>query len=90
MLGLGEKEEEVKQTISDLKENLCDIITIGQYLRPSPKCIEVKEFISPEAFKMYEDFGYSIGLKHMHCGPFVRSSFNAEKIIPHTKNSKGA
>lgn len=81
MVGLGEKEEEVKQTITDLKENRCDIITIGQYLQPSPKCIKVKEFIPLKAFKKYEDFGYSIGVKHMYCGPFVRSSFNAEKIV---------
>ena len=82
MLGLGEKEAEVKQTICDLKENKCDIITIGQYLQPSAKCIEVKEFISPETFKYYEDFGRSIGVKQMYCGPFIRSSFNAEEMIP--------
>lgn len=81
MLGLGEREEEVKQTIIDLKDNGCDIITIGQYLKPSSKCIEVKEFISPEIFRKYEDFGYSIGVKYIYSQPFVRSSFNAEKVI---------
>lgn len=81
MVGLGEKEDEVKETITHLKENGCDIITIGQYLKPSSKCIEVKEFISPEIFKKYEEFGYSIGVKYIYSGPFVRSSFNAEKIL---------
>lgn len=81
MVGLGEKPEEVKRTISDLKDSLCNIITIGQYLQPSSKCIAVKEFVSLETFKEYENFGLNLGIKHMLCGPFVRSSFHAENIL---------
>lgn len=81
MVGLGETAEEIKNTIIDLKSVNCDIITIGQYLKPSNKCIDVKKYLSPDDFKKYEEFGRSIGVKHMLCDPFVRSSFNAEKII---------
>jgi lipoyl synthase len=81
MVGLGETEEEVKKTICDLKAHLVDIITIGQYLQPSEKCLKVKEFITPETFKAYENFGLSIGVSQMVCGPLVRSSFNTKKIL---------
>ncbi|OGN63487.1 MAG: lipoyl synthase [Chlamydiae bacterium RIFCSPHIGHO2_12_FULL_49_9] len=77
MLGLGETEEEVKQTIQDLKDAGCDIITIGQYLQASRKKLRVKEFIHPDLFKAYEDYGNSLGVKYMYSGPFVRSSYNA-------------
>lgn len=81
MVGLGESEEEVKKTISDLKSNGCDIITIGQYLRPSKKCIEVTKYITPKTFEKYQKFGLSIGVKKMQCAPLVRSSFNAKEIL---------
>ncbi len=81
MVGLGEKEEEVKETISDLYRAGCDIITIGHYLQPSRKHLTVKAFISPEQFKLYADFGKSIGVRHMYAGPFVRSSYNAEGVL---------
>jgi lipoic acid synthetase len=81
MVGLGESDEEVKETITDLKSAGVDIITIGQYLRPSRKKLAVKSFISPETFKMYEEFGKSIGVSHLYSGPFVRSSHNAEQIF---------
>ena len=80
MLGLGETSEQVKETIQDLLQAGCDIITIGHYLQPSPHKLLVKAFISPEQFKEYEDYGYSLGAKHMYCGPFVRSSYNAHEI----------
>jgi lipoyl synthase len=76
MVGLGESEEEVKNCIKDLSK-VCDIITIGQYLQPSNRCTKVKEFVPLEKYKIYEEFGYSLGLKKMHCSPFVRSSFNS-------------
>lgn len=77
MVGLGETEKEVQKTIQDLFLAGCDIITIGQYLQASSKKILVKEFVTPEQFKRYEDYGHSIGVKHMYSGPFVRSSYNA-------------
>lgn len=78
MVGLGETPEEVKETIKDLYAAGCDIITIGHYLQASRLKIPVKRFITPEEFKKYEDYGHEIGVKHMYCGPFVRSSYNAD------------
>jgi len=77
MVGLGETEEEVKETITDLKNAGCDIITIGHYLQPSQYKLKVKAFVTPETFKAYEDYGLSIGIKQVYSGPFVRSSYNA-------------
>ena len=77
MVGLGETEAQVKETIKDLAEAGCDIITIGQYLQASTTKLRVKGFIHPDQFKAYEEYGLSIGVKHMYCGPFVRSSYNA-------------
>jgi len=77
MLGLGEEEHEVKETLRDLKEAGCDIVTIGHYLQPSLKKLTVKSFITPEEFTLYADYGHSIGIPHVYSGPFVRSSYNA-------------
>jgi lipoic acid synthetase len=81
MVGLGETEEEVFETIRDLKESGCDIITIGQYLQADHRKLRVKEFVTPEQFTRYEEYGYSLGLSYMYCGPFVRSSYNAGVVI---------
>ena len=77
MVGLGETEEEVKAVMRDLRANNCDILTIGQYLRPSNSHIEIKEYIHPDLFKTYENYAKEIGFKAVAAGPFVRSSFNA-------------
>jgi lipoic acid synthetase len=82
MVGLGETPEEVEATITDLKEAGCDIITIGQYLQPSKSKLIVKQFVPPDLFTRYEQFGLSLGVKHMYCGPFVRSSYNADLFLP--------
>ena len=81
MVGLGETESEVQETIRDLLDAGVDIITMGQYLQPSKKKLAVKEFITPETFKSYESYAYSIGVKHIYAGPFVRSSHNAADIL---------
>ena len=81
MLGLGEEEKDVKQTLQDLKDCGCDVITMGQYLQPSRKKIQVKSFIEPEIFEYYKEFGLSIGLMHVYAGPFVRSSYNAKDLL---------
>lgn len=80
MVGLGESDEEVCATIEDLHSAGCDIITIGHYLQAHRHKLRVKAFITPEQFKAYEDYGYKIGVKFMYCGPFVRSSYNAQMI----------
>ncbi len=77
MVGLGESEAEVKETIEDLARAGCDIITIGQYLQASRSKLRVKEFVHPDQFKAYEEYGLKLGVRHMYCGPFVRSSYNA-------------
>lgn len=80
MVGLGETENQVNETIHDLHQAGCDIITIGQYLQADRRKLLVKEFVHPDQFKAYEEYGYSIGVKQMYCGPFVRSSYNASEV----------
>ena len=81
MLGLGETEEEVLQTMKDLRNVKLDIITIGQYLQPSKKHLSVKEFITPEQFKKYETIGLEMGFRHVESGALVRSSYKAQKHL---------
>jgi len=81
MLGLGEKEEEVIQTLQDLSDANVDIVTIGQYLQPSKTHLPVKEFITPEQFKKYEEIGLKMGFRHVESGPLVRSSYKAQKHL---------
>ncbi|CAL2081735.1 lipoyl synthase [Tenacibaculum dicentrarchi] len=79
MLGLGEKEEEVIQTMKDLRAVGLDIITIGQYLQPSKKHLPVKQFITPDQFKKYETLGLEMGFMYVESGALVRSSYKAHK-----------
>lgn len=81
MVGLGESHDDVVNTLLDLYNTGCDFVTIGQYLQPSLKHIEVKEYITPEKFKEYESISYEIGFKYVASGPFVRSSYNAAKAL---------
>ena len=81
MLGLGETEEEVIETMDDLISVGCEVMTIGQYLQPTPKHLEVQDFVSPEQFKKYERTGYEKGFRHVESGPLVRSSYRAEKHV---------
>jgi len=81
MLGLGELEEEVIETMEDLRKANVDVVTIGQYLQPSKKHLPVKEFIPPEQFKKYEELGLKMGFRHVESGALVRSSYKAHKHI---------
>ena len=81
MLGLGETEEEVLQTLHDLRGASVDIVTLGQYLQPSKKHLPVQEFITPETFKKYETFAKDLGFRHVESGPLVRSSYKAHKHV---------
>ena len=81
MLGLGEFEDEVFETIQEVADANVDVITIGQYLQPTKKNLPLKEFITPEQFKKYEDFARGLGFRHVESGPLVRSSYHAEKHI---------
>ena len=79
MLGLGEKEEEVISCMKDLVDVGCQILSLGQYLRPSPQHLEVVEFIHPDQFLRYKNMGESLGLAHVEAGPLVRSSYLADQ-----------
>jgi lipoic acid synthetase len=79
MLGLGETEEEVIQTMDDLRSVGVDIMTIGQYLQPTTKHLPVKEFITPEQFEKYKQIGLAKGFRFVESSPLVRSSYRAEK-----------
>ncbi|MDB4126530.1 lipoyl synthase [Flavobacteriales bacterium] len=81
MLGLGETEAEVVETMHDLIEVGVSIMTIGQYLQPSKKHLSVLEFITPVQFDKYRDIGLSLGFQHVESSPLVRSSYHAEKHI---------
>ena len=81
MLGLGEKKEEVMQTIRDLANAGCDVITIGQYLQPTKKHLPVERFVHPDEFAGYRDFGYSLGVDYVESGPLVRSSYHSERHV---------
>ena len=81
MLGLGETEEEVIETMQDLRSVEVDILTLGQYLQPTPKHAEVKDFITPEKFDEYQKLGLEMGFRFVESGPLVRSSYHAEKHL---------
>ena len=81
MLGIGETEEEVIEVMDDLRNVGVEVMTIGQYLRPSPKHLPILEFIHPDKFKEYEKIGLKKGFKYVESGPLVRSSYHAEKHV---------
>ncbi|MBU4176182.1 MAG: lipoyl synthase [Actinobacteria bacterium] len=75
MAGLGETRQEVREVMQDLRDAGCDIITIGQYLRPVPRCLEVKEFLHPDEFNRFSTWAEEIGFTRSECSPFTRSSY---------------
>jgi lipoic acid synthetase len=81
MLGLGETKEEVIQTLHDLRESDVDVITIGQYLQPSKRHLQVQRFAHPDEFKELRDIGYQLGFDYVESGPLVRSSYHSEKHV---------
>jgi len=81
MLGLGETEDEVFESMRDLKDVGVDIMTLGQYMRPSKRKLVVKEYVHPDKFKMFKEKGEEIGLPYVYSGPYVRSSYNASKVF---------
>jgi|TARA_B110000091_G_scaffold214533_1_gene268800 lipoic acid synthetase len=81
MLGLGESEEEVIESMQDLRSVHVDVLTIGQYLQPTAKHLPVVDFITPEKFKDYKEIGLKMGFRFVESGPLVRSSYHAEKHL---------
>ncbi len=81
MLGLGETKDEIIQTMKDLRENDVDVITIGQYLQPSKKHLEVERFVHPDEFAELRNIGYELGFDYVESGPLVRSSYHSDKHV---------
>ncbi|KAL5992718.1 Lipoyl synthase, chloroplastic [Asimina triloba] len=81
MLGLGESDDEVKETMADLRAINVDILTLGQYLQPTPLHLTVKEYVTPEKFAFWKDYGESIGFRYVASGPLVRSSYRAGELF---------
>jgi len=81
MLGLGERKEEVVQTMTDLRNSGVDVITLGQYLQPTKKHLPVIRFVHPDEFAELREIGYSLGLDYVESGPLVRSSYHSERHV---------
>jgi lipoyl synthase len=81
MLGLGETEDEIFETLNDLANVKCDVVTMGQYLQPTPKHLPVARFVHPDDFKKYKEYALNQGFRFVESGPLVRSSYHAEKHI---------
>src|SRR3954464_5839158 len=81
MLGLGETQDEIDSVLDDLVAISCDILTLGQYLQPTPKHLPVERWVHPDEFAMWKERGERRGLRHVGSGPLVRSSYHAEKQV---------
>jgi lipoic acid synthetase len=81
MLGLGETVDEVRESLHELREARVDVVTLGQYLQPTPKHLPVQSFVEPEVFQQLEVEAKALGFIHVESGPLVRSSYHAEKHI---------
>lgn len=89
MLGLGETKEEVLQSMQDLADNGCDVVTLGQYLQPTQKHLNVERFVHPDEFAFFREEGYKMGLDYVESGPLVRSSYHSERhVIPNEGRNK--
>lgn len=81
MIGLGETFEDIEQTLIDLKNAGCDILTIGQYIQPSKAHLEVSKYYTPEEYENLKQLAKKVGIKHYQIGPLVRSSYRASELI---------
>ncbi|MGI9265077.1 MAG: lipoyl synthase [Gammaproteobacteria bacterium] len=81
MVGLGETDQEIRDALTDLKTIGVDIVTLGQYLRPTPNHLPVDRFVTPEQFEEYRQFGLEMGFLEVVSGPLVRSSYRADRVF---------
>lgn len=88
MVGLGEKEEEIVQTFSDLRGVSCELLTIGQYLQPTSKNVPLKRYYSPQEFNKLKSIALDFGFHEVEAGPLVRSSFEAHKMYMNSQRRK--
>jgi lipoic acid synthetase len=87
MLGLGETDAEIRETMADLRAVGVDILTLGQYLRPTPNHLSVERFVTPEQFDRYREWALGLGFLECVSGPLVRSSYRAEQAL--ARNNAG-
>jgi lipoic acid synthetase len=80
MVGLGETDDEIRQVMEDLRSVDCDILTIGQYLQPSPKHLPVQRFVTPAEFDTWREWGEELGFLQIVASPLTRSSYHAEQV----------
>ena len=81
MLGIGEEKHEIIQTMKDLVNVGCDVLTLGQYLQPTKKHLPVQRFVHPDEFAELRQIGYELGFDYVESGPLVRSSYHSEKHV---------
>lgn len=81
MVGIGESDDEIERTLADLRQAGCDIVTIGQYLQPTPRHIPVDRYLTPEQFEQLAELAYHLGFAGVASGPFVRSSYHAAEVF---------
>ena len=86
MVGLGEQESEIDECLVDLAAIGCDIVTIGQYLRPSPQHLPIKAWVNPSSFKRWKKIGESLGISHVEASPLTRSSYHARQAFESTSS----
>jgi lipoyl synthase len=82
MMGVGEETAEILQSMADLRAVECDILTLGQYLRPSLQHIPIRRYVPPEEFQLLKEAGLRMGFRHVEAGPLVRSSYHADEQVP--------
>jgi lipoic acid synthetase len=87
MLGLGETDDEIRATMTDLRKAAVDILTLGQYLRPTVNHLPVERWVHPDTFATYRQWGLDLGFVEVAAGPLVRSSYRADRILE--KNNLG-
>ena len=88
MLGLGESVEELKETMVDLRNSGVDLLTLGQYLRPTRNHLPVERWVTPEEFNEYRELGLEVGFDDVSSGPLVRSSYRADQLVKHARQGK--
>ena len=87
MVGIGEQDAEIQTTLADLRAHQVDIVTLGQYLRPTQNHLPVERWVTPEQFNMYRQWGLDMGFMEVASGPLVRSSYRADRVFE--KNNLG-
>jgi lipoic acid synthetase len=90
MVGLGEAEEELHETMRDLREHDVDILTIGQYLRPSENHLPMSRYYAPQEFASLRKYGLELGFRHVESGPLVRSSYHAHEQTEDARSAGSA